>query len=561
VSDPFASPAVSSEEAVVGERLLAHRYRLDHQLAVGGMAEVWVAYDKVLGRKVAVKMLKPNLARDPVFVERFRREAVAAARLSHPSIVAVFDTVSENEAEAVVMELVQGRTLRQVLDAQGRLSVADTVRIGAAVAAALDAAHRADIVHRDVKPGNVLLSNEGRVLLSDFGIAKALSASSDLTSDNIMLGTAKYLSPEQVTGARIDPRSDLYSLAVVLYESLTGSVPFVADTDAATALMRLRREPMPIRSIRPGVPRPLDDLVLTSMARDPARRPASAAVFRDALLRVNAASSDDATSVAGPGPARADVRTAPSPATATSLSVIPEPARPDRTPSSGIARPQPNEQRWLVPAVTIVLIALGLGVAGVLIGSTDTGSRFIRTVREAVTGEDTGNAADSPDDEVPVENAGNAGPATLKGTAIYDPPPGDRAENSGQVGNLFDQDPSTMWSTERYNNAGMLTGNGDKPGVGVIVELDVPANGHELAVTSPTRGWAAQVYVSDAPHEELAAWGAPVAEVTAIAQDTTPFALKGDGDDRYVLFLVTDLGDGTTNEKPFRVEISTLAIS
>ncbi len=553
MSDPSASPA----EAAVGERLLAHRYRLDHQLAVGGMAEVWVAYDKVLGRQVAVKMLKPNLARDPVFVERFRREAVAAARLSHPSIVAVFDTVSENEDEAVVMELVQGRTLRQVLDAQGRLSVADTVRIGAAVAAALDAAHRAGIVHRDVKPGNVLLSNEGRVLLSDFGIAKALSASSDLTSDNIMLGTAKYLSPEQVTGARIDPRSDLYSLAVVLYESLTGSVPFVADTDAATALMRLRREPMPIRSIRPGVPRPLDDLVLTTLTRDPARRPASAAVFRDALLRVNAASSDDATSVAGPAPARV----APSLATSTSVSVIPDPVRPDRTPSSGIARPQPNERRWLVPAVTIVLIALGLGVAGVLVGSTDTGSRFIRTVREAVTGEDTGNAADSPRDEVPVDDAGSGGPATLKGTAIYDPPPGDRAENSGLVGNVFDQDPATVWTTERYNNAGMLTGNGDKPGVGIIVELDVAANGRELAVTSPTRGWAAQVYVSDAPHEDLAGWGPPVAEAAAIAQDTTPFDLKGEGGDRYVLFLVTDLGDGTTNEKPFRVEISTLAIT
>ena len=183
------------------------------------------------------------------------------------------------------------------------------MHIGAAVADALDAAHRAGIVHRDMKPGNVLLSNEGRVLLSDFGIAKALSAASDLTSDNVMLGTAKYLSPEQVTGARRSiARSDLYSLAVVLYESLTGRVPFVADTDAATALMRLRREPMPVRSIRPGVPRPLDDLVLTTLARESERRrPANATVFRDALLRVNAGSSDDATSVAGPAPRSSDV--------------------------------------------------------------------------------------------------------------------------------------------------------------------------------------------------------------------------------------------------------------
>ena len=181
--------------------VLAQRYRLERRLAQGGMAEVWLATDLSLDRQVAVKWLKPSLATDPVVAERFRREAIAVASLNHPNIVAVHDVFEDGGRQAVVMQLVDGKSLRQLLDVQTSLSPELTIHIGTCVAAALDAAHRAGFVHRDVKPGNILVTPDGRVLLTDFGIAKGLDgAGDDLTSDNVMMGTAKYLSPEQVRG-------------------------------------------------------------------------------------------------------------------------------------------------------------------------------------------------------------------------------------------------------------------------------------------------------------------------------------------------------------------------
>ncbi len=213
--------------------VIAQRYELQRMLAQGGMAEVWLALDLTLDRKVAVKWLKPSLASDAVVAERFRREAIAAASLNHPNIVAVHDVFEQDGRQAVVMQLVEGKSLRQVLDTQKRLSPELTCHIGTCVAAALDHAHTAGFVHRDVKPGNIMMTSDGRVLLTDFGIAKGLqSAEADLTSDNIMMGTAKYLSPEQVRGKKLDGRADLYSLGLVLYECLAGRVPFIGETDA-----------------------------------------------------------------------------------------------------------------------------------------------------------------------------------------------------------------------------------------------------------------------------------------------------------------------------------------
>ena len=195
--------------------LLVGRYRLERRIGQGGMAEVWVAVDEQLDRRVAVKWLKPNLATDAVVAERFRREAIAVAGLNHPNIVSVHDVFEHDGRQAVVMQLVEGRSLRQVLDSQKRLGPELTIHVGASVAAALDAAHGAGFVHRDVKPGNILVTEDGRVLLTDFGIAKGLDGlEADLTSDNVMMGTAKYLSPEQVRGNKLDGRADLYSLAL-----------------------------------------------------------------------------------------------------------------------------------------------------------------------------------------------------------------------------------------------------------------------------------------------------------------------------------------------------------
>jgi eukaryotic-like serine/threonine-protein kinase len=279
--------------------ILAQRYRLERRLAQGGMAEVWLATDLSLTRQVAVKLLKPNLAADPVVAERFRREAIAVAQLSHPNIVAVYDAIEETiggeRRQAVVMQLVNGKSLRQLLDEQKRLSPDLTMHIGACVASALDCAHRANLVHRDVKPGNILITPDGRVLLTDFGIAKGLAgtADDDLTSPNVMMGTAKYLSPEQVRGRKLDGRADLYSLGLVLYECLAGRVPFLGETDADTALARLNREATDLTRLRPTLPLGLAPLIHKLLERKPDLRYASGAEVRSELQRIAAQPKTD----------------------------------------------------------------------------------------------------------------------------------------------------------------------------------------------------------------------------------------------------------------------------
>ena len=270
--------------------VIAGRYELQRWLAQGGMAEVWLAYDRVLDRKVAVKWLKPSLASDAVVAERFRREAVAAASLNHPNIVSVHDVFEQDGRQAVVMQLVDGKSLRQLLDKQKRLSPLLTCHIGTCVAAALDHAHAAGFVHRDVKPANIMITPDGQVLLTDFGIAKAQhGVEEDLTSDNIMMGTAKYLSPEQVSGKTLDGRADLYSLGLVLYECLAGRVPFLGETDAATALARLQRDPTDLARLRATLPPSLVQVIHDLLERNPEHRPATGAE----LARILDAAKDE----------------------------------------------------------------------------------------------------------------------------------------------------------------------------------------------------------------------------------------------------------------------------
>ena len=289
------------------------------------MAEVWLAVDLTLDRKVAVKWLKPNLATDEVVTERFRREAIAAASLNHPNIVAVHDVFEQDGRQAVVMQLVEGKSLRQLLDTQKRLSPELTCHIGTCVALALDHAHEAGFVHRDVKPGNIMITSDGRVLLTDFGIAKGLqSPDADLTSDNIMMGTAKYLSPEQVRGKKLDGRADLYSLGLVLYECLAGRVPFLGETDADTALARLQRDPTDLARLRATLPTALVTIIHRLLARNPANRPASGAELVEALR----------TAAAEGPPTVDDTITERSP-------VIPFGRRFRRAPSDEIERPLP----------------------------------------------------------------------------------------------------------------------------------------------------------------------------------------------------------------------------
>ncbi len=265
-------------------RLLTGRYRLDQLIARGGMATVWLSRDELLGRRVAVKTLHPELAHDDALRGRFRQEAVAAAGLSHPNIVATYDTGEDDGIAFIVMELVEGESLRQLLDRRRVLDPPEACSIAHQVAAALDHAHRMGIVHRDIKPANVLVPREGAVKVTDFGIAKA-AGGGDFTRTGTVVGTARYLSPEQVQGQTADARTDVYALGLVLYEMLAGRPAYSGDTEMATAIARLTGPPPPLELTRPGIPPAIAGVVEQALQPDPAHRIPSAAAFDQALHR------------------------------------------------------------------------------------------------------------------------------------------------------------------------------------------------------------------------------------------------------------------------------------
>ncbi len=263
--------------ATIDERrgtIFAGRYRLDRKLGGGGMADVWLAEDQELGRKVAIKMLHDRYANDTQFVERFRREATHAAGLSHPNVVSIFDRGEAGGSYYIVMEYVEGRTLKELIVTRGPCPVPVAISYVRQVLAALRYAHRNGIVHRDIKPHNVLVDHEGRVKVADFGIARA--GSSQMTEAGSIIGTAQYLSPEQARGAPVDESSDLYSTGILLFELLTGKVPFTGETPVEIAMKHLSQVPPAPSSIRSEVPHDLDLVVLRALAKEPADRYRSA---------------------------------------------------------------------------------------------------------------------------------------------------------------------------------------------------------------------------------------------------------------------------------------------
>ena len=272
---------------------LGGRYELGTVLGAGAMARVWRASDQVLGRQVAVKVLHPALARDPEYVARFAREARNAAMLPpHPGIVAIYDSGVDGDAVYLVMELVSGHTLAEVLATYGPLDPAEACRIAAEIAGALVAAHRAGLVHRDVKPANIMLTDAGGVKVVDFGIARA-QAGDALTRTGAVLGSPAYMAPEQITGAQVDARTDLYALGVALYQMLTGTPPFVGGDSFAVLQRHLSEIPAPPSALRPGLSGQIDQVVGRLLAKDPAARPQTA---EDAAQLITIANT------AGPAP-------------------------------------------------------------------------------------------------------------------------------------------------------------------------------------------------------------------------------------------------------------------
>ncbi len=263
--------------------MLAGRYQLEEPIATGGVAIVWRAHDVTLNRSVAVKLLHPHLANDETTVERFRREASAAAQISHPNAVAIYDTGQEDDLVYLVMEYVDGPSLRDVIQESDGLDPVITAALGEQVALALGEAHERGFVHRDVKPANILLSDDGVAKVTDFGIAKALGKGDALTRPGTVIGTAAYLAPEQLEGHEVDARADVYALGVLLYECLTGEPAFQGDTPTATAAARLSRNLPPPRTVRPDVPKALDRIIVTATQRDPKDRFRDGAAFAGAL--------------------------------------------------------------------------------------------------------------------------------------------------------------------------------------------------------------------------------------------------------------------------------------
>jgi eukaryotic-like serine/threonine-protein kinase len=272
-------------EPITTPRVLANRYELTHLIARGGMAQVFRARDRLLDRPVAVKVLFPELSVDQAFVERFRREAQAAANLSHPNIVPVFDWGEDGGTYFIVMEFVDGQPLSAVLRATGPMPPAKVADIGINVAAALAFAHRHGVIHRDVKPGNVLITDDGQVKVTDFGIARAVNTEESLTQTGAVMGTATYFSPEQAEGIGVDSRSDLYSLGVVLYEMVAGRPPFLGDTPVAVASKHVRDAPPELRDLAPAVPPALEAVIMKAMAKAADDRYAGADDLRADLVR------------------------------------------------------------------------------------------------------------------------------------------------------------------------------------------------------------------------------------------------------------------------------------
>ena len=338
--DPSSTPRVFSE-----------RYELNHLIARGGMAEVYRAHDRLLARPVAVKVLFPELSVDRSFVERFRREAQAAANLSNPNIVPVFDWGEDSGTYFIVMEFIDGRPLSAILKTAGPLSAERTADIGTHVAAALGYAHKHGVIHRDVKPGNVLITDEGQVKVTDFGIARAINTEESLTQTGAVMGTATYFSPEQAEGMGVDSRSDIYSLGVVLFEMVTGRAPFLGDTPVAVASKHVRDHPPAPREINPSVPPSFEAIILKAMAKDPDHRYATAEDLRADLLRFNEGRTVLATSDATIVQAAVG-STAVLGATEAATQAVP--VTPGDDPS------QPNRTRTYVIVLVILLVLLAV---------------------------------------------------------------------------------------------------------------------------------------------------------------------------------------------------------
>jgi len=472
------------------------------------MSTVWKGTDLTLRRPVAVKILHAHLASDPAVVARFRQEARTVARLHDHRLVTIYDIITESGFLALVLEYVEGRTLRQALDG-GPLPIDEAVHVVAGVAEACHVAHEAGLVHRDIKPGNVLLTRTApeagldeqtadptgssewfgdieAVRVTDFGIAKVVEGSAEpLTASGTIVGTAKYLAPEQVLSEPVDRRTDVFALGIVLYECLTGDVPWSGDTDLAVATARLHIDPVPPRHRRPEIDAALDAIVLRALARDPADRFATAAAFRAALLE-----------------RRSEPEPTPAGRERSEL-----PLRP--------ARPRHRSIRAAVASIVLVASLAALIYRTALLDGPRTDDRAL------AGGPEPSGAAPAPGPAARTLDLDHGRPLEVTAT-IYDAY-GDGDENDDLVALAVDGEVTDgrSWRTECYRSDFPAAG---KPGVGLVLTTATPVDFTGLDLLTAQPGWTATLYVSAATGDrlrtdDLAAWGPPIVRLTGERPD------------------------------------------
>ena len=447
-------------------RVLDGRYRLDSLIARGGMASVWAGEDALLARRVAVKTLHPELGVDDSLRARFRNEAIAVASLAHPDIVATYDTGEDDGVAFLVMELVDGPNLRTVLDERGHLTVGETLRIARGVTAALGHAHQHGIVHRDIKPANVLVPPQGPVKVTDFGIAKAEGAG-DLTRSGTVVGTARYLAPEQVQARPVDARTDIYAVGLLLFEMLAGRPAFSGGTDMEMALARLTTTPPLLRTLRADVSPELEAITARCLAIDPNGRFGSAA---DLLRALDQLAVDDTDERRAQAARPSTVARAPS---GVAAPAVPRPA------------PRPRRRKAAWPWALLGIVLLAAGAAG--------GYFAVEAAR------------DDP------SNGGTAAGVAPRVVQVSDfDPEGDGSEHPETVAAVTDGNGATTWTTETYDSPDF---GGLKSGVGLRLELAEPADIAAVEIDTAEGGWSADVYVADGSADSLAGWGAPRASI------------------------------------------------
>lgn len=542
------------------QTVIADRYRLEEHRAQGGMAEVWRGVDLQLSRTVAIKLLKPQLESDSTQAERFRREAIAVANLNHYNIVTAFDAVEHEGRQALIMEFIEGKSLRELLDMNTQLESSLVQHIGVSVCAALEAAHEHGIIHRDIKPGNILLTPEGRVMITDFGIAKILGEGSDLTSENIMMGTAKYLAPEQVKGDSLDERADLYSLGVVLYECLVGKVPFSGKNDTETALARLQREPPTITTLRPSVSPQLAAVVHKLLAREPRNRFRSAAEVRKALSSVNSPVAPEPEVVARP---TVD-RTPP-----TGKVIRPKAYTPSGTPvpeshsTKSRDANTPDERRnpsRAVPPTSRRRFEFSIGpykLPGVVVGIAVFALTVIAVLVSQSMRDDSSTPPTSPGGAgVEVTVPLYTGPVEITGVRSYDPEGDDKVENEDLVLNVTDGDTSTIWTTTCYQSSTF----GSKNGVGVVVQLNALALAR-LEVNIPGQDWRARIYAAAESATTTSQWGSPIWEGSSESGSTVEATFTQPS--QYALIYFTQVGRSgmCSTKNPYRGSIGEVRVS